>query len=157
MPPFPIVLAETCCDAWDPLPLLFSCWSVKKLFADVIESVIMGSDDTDIPESVTVEEIKGDGSCNPSATTTFFDENFNEPTPDEPDAMEESSRALGIEFILAVRDTVVPDKLFNCVFSDEIPTTMSLPRSSCDAIFLLFKLDDGLKSCKKQNAKQLIT
>lgn len=109
----------------------------------MIESFIIGSDDSDIPESVMLEEIKGEGSCNPSATTTFFDENFNEPTPDEPEAIDESSRAFGIEFV--VRGIVDPCKLFNGVFSDAKPTTMSLPKSSCDAIFLLFKLDVGLK------------
>lgn len=41
----------------------------------------------------------------------------------------------------AVRGIVVPGKLDNGVFSTP---TYSLPKSSCDAIFLLFELDDGL-------------
>lgn len=125
------------------MPLLFICCSVNKLFADVIDSVIIGSDDSDIPESVTIEEIKDDGSCNVSGATTFFDEIFNEPTPEEPEAIDESSRALGIELLVLV--TVDPGKLFDGIFSDAIPTAMSLPKSSCDAIFLLFKLDVGLQ------------
>lgn len=84
----------------------------------------------------------------------------NDPNPDDPDVIDASSRipltSPGSVVTLAVdgiippdHDIVVPGKLDNCVFST--PTIISLPKSSRDAIFLLFKLDVGLFDKGKTN------
>lgn len=55
------VVDNVVCCAWIPLP--DSCCNDKWLFADVIESdiiVFIGSDDSDMPESVTLEDIIDD-------------------------------------------------------------------------------------------------
>lgn len=86
----------------------------------------------------------------------------NDPNPDDPDVIDESSfkppTKPGRVFTLAVADItpvprgiVVPGKLEIGVFST--PTIISLPKSSRDAIlFLLFKLDVGLK--REQNERE---
>lgn len=77
----------------------------------------------------------------------------NDPNPDDPDVIDESSFipptkpgrvfTLAVAGITPVPRIVVPGKLDIGVFST--PTIISLPKSSRDAIlFLLFKLDVGL-------------
>lgn len=151
--------------------------------------MFIGSDDSDKPESVTVEDIMDD---KPSKIKTidsfkihtfqiyfekkklrnisqvklkifhllpsFFEALFgSDPNPDDPDVIDESSRmpptrpgsAVTLEvagITPAVRGIVVPGKLDNGVLSTP---TYSLPKSSCDAIFLLFELDVGLNRNKR--------
>lgn len=81
----------------------------------------------------------------------------NESNPDEPD--DESSRApLGIVFTdvgtpRVACDIDVTGKLDGVLFSDTTLTVILLPKSSCDAIFLLFKLDVGLKIQRNKKFK----
>lgn len=88
----------------------------------------------------------------------------NDPNPDDPDVIDESSlippTKPGRVFTLAVAGItpvprgiiVVPGKLDIGVFST--PTIISLPKLSCDAIlFLLFKLDVGLH--RKERKKEI--
>lgn len=102
--------------------------------------MVIGSDDSDMPESVTMEEINEFGSVSLPANMSFVFFLVNEPNPDEPDAMEESSRKPAVVVLVPV---VVVSNPGNETFGwPATPTT--LPKSSCDVIFLLFKFDVGL-------------
>lgn len=94
----------------------------------------VGSDEfSDIPESVTTEDANDIGSKSTEWKSFFF--LVNDPKPDEPDAIDESSRG-------AV--TRLPGcKPINGVATGALPVTP--PISSWDVIFLLFKLDEGLE------------
>lgn len=103
-----------------------------------VNEIVNGSDDSEMPESVTMEEINEAGSISLPTKISFVFFFVNEPKPDEPDAMEESSRKPA----LVVRGPVVAGSPGNGAVCWPTPTT--LPKSSCDVIFLLFKFDDGL-------------
>ena len=96
----------------------------------------MGSDDSEIPESVTMEDINEAGSISAEWKSVFF--LVNEPKPDEPDAIDESSRApiraVGCSPVIVLAAGTAP---------------AILPISSWDVIFLLFKLDEGLQKTLK--------
>lgn len=89
----------------------------------------------------------------------------NDPNPDDPDVIDESSlmppTKPGRVVTLAVAGNtpvprgiiVVPGKLDIGVFST--PTIISLPKLSCDAIlFLLFKLDVGLRGITRRSGNK---
>lgn len=99
-----------------------------------------------MPESVTMEEINETGSISPKISFVFF--LVNEPKPDEPDAMEESSRKPAV----VVRDPVVAGSPGSGAVCCTTPTT--LPKSSCDEIFLSFNFDVGLFLCRVREARR---
>lgn len=119
--------------------MAFAGCNADELLIESFNEMFNGSDDSDMPESVTMEEINEAGSISPPpAKMPFVFFLVNEPKPDEPDAIDESSRKPAV----VVLDPVVAGNPGNGAIGWLTPTT--LPKSSCDAIFFLFKFDDGL-------------
>lgn len=98
----------------------------------------MGSEDSEIPESVMVEDINEAGSISAEWKSVFF--LVSDPKPDEPDAIDESSR----------EEPMRPDGCSPVIEFAAGATPAILPMSSWDVIFLLFKLDEGLMKGRKE-------
>lgn len=116
----------------------FGCCNPNWLHIESVSEQFSGSDNSEMPESVTMEEMNEAGSISPPAKISFVFFLVNEPKPDEPDAMEESSR----KPVVVVRDPVVAGSPGNGAACWLTLTT--LPKSSSDGIFLLFEFDVGL-------------
>lgn len=124
-------------------PFIFAGTVPRYAFIDICESdsAFIGSDDSEMPESVTIDDSNDDGSISIASLCFFFG---NEPKPDD-DVSDVSSRGPAIVLTVFARlaGAIVVDGKLDGVFWSITPT-ISLLRS-----VLLLTLDGALQKIEE--------